>query len=267
MHSVFRKVRQENLENCARIVYLKSITQTGRISGFGLSKIKDGSGPIVIVINGFLNQNETDTSEWERPLKSIWPDNPWYYLSWESKEINHVIRKTDLNIWSTAMEKAKTTGKVLGEVLTVHNNEYILCGHSLGARVIYFALDYLTAQNRAYVREAHLLGGAVGSETLKWKKAKKAVTERIVNYRSDNDGVLKYLYSTGTMFEDEPAGRHRIVMRNIVDIDMTSKVGGHSDYKKHFARFYPRNETQEESKGCKVKISFSHNKTNKNKRR
>lgn len=264
MHKAIKEISRESLVNCSKIVYAKNIHKLGRISGFRLWKIKDGKGPNIIIINGFLNQNETDTSEWEQSLKRIWPDNPWHCLSWESKELKHMLTKKDLNIWSTAMSKAETTGQILGNVLAEHNSKYILCGHSLGARVIYYALNHLAALDRTLVLEAHLLGGAVGSETLKWKKTRKAVSEMIVNYRSDNDDVLRYLYSTGTMFEDDPVGRHRILVRDIVDIDTSRRVQGHSDYKKYFAKYYPGNDDHNEAEGSKVKISFSHNKTDKN---
>ena len=256
MHLALREAACSDMEHCAKIIYGKHMSRLGRVSDFGIKKIKDGSGTNIVVINGFLNQNETDTQEWESALRRIWPQNPWYYLSWESKRVGDVWNKADLNLWGTAMEKAEKSGYYLAKTLLMHNDKYILCGHSLGARVIYYALKHLSGYDKRVVEEAHLLGGAVGSGSAEWRMASKAVEKRVVNYRSLNDDVLKYLYSLGTFFDDDPVGRHKIVCREVENIDMTRSVNGHSSYKKYFAMHYQNIDQTESGSGFKVKINF-----------
>jgi len=81
------------------------------------------------------------------------------------------------------------------------------------------------------------MGGAIGSNRKDWTKAKLAFIDKIYNYRSDNDYVLATMYKLGTFFVSSPIGRNRIDVKGIVDVDVTSLVGGHTKYKENFARF------------------------------
>lgn len=249
------------------------------ISDFKIKKIKNGNGPAVLFINGFLTQKDEDTSDWESQLKQLYPNNPWYHVTWESKRLRDLgksilgasgkeaIRRglVELakkatkegakklgplapvlsvfgianNPWSVALVKAEQTGVVLSDILARTNDKYILCGHSLGARVIYRTLDSLSTKKNQWIIDAHLLGGAVGSDRKIWKKAKKAVIGNIVNYRSDNDYVLATMYKLGTFFQSDPIGRHRIAVRGILDVNVSSTVNGHTEYKNNFALIFP----------------------------
>ena len=249
----------------------------GDIDGFGLKKIKDGKGSIVIFIDGFLTQEDKNTDVWERELKKLYPNNPWYYLTWESKKlydlgkqiIGHgtkkVIKEAILKIgkkatkeaakkvgplstvltalgivnnpWSVACTKAGQTGVLLADIIARTDKKYILCGHSLGARVIYYALESLATKDKKFIRTAHLLGGAVGSNPEDWKKAKSAVTDRIVNYKSNNDYVLATMYKFGTFFVSNPIGRNDILVDGILNVDTTNIVNGHTKYKERFSLF------------------------------
>ena len=249
----------------------------GDIDGFKIKKVKNGTGKIVIFIDGFLTQKNTETKDWEKELKKLYPNNPWYYLTWESKRLydlgkqigghggKEAIEKTLLSLakkatkegakkvgplglaltalgivnnpWSVACTKAGQTGVLLADIIARTNKEYILCGHSLGARVIYYALESLSTKNKKFIYTAHLLGGAVGSSKKDWEKAIKAVTNKIINYKSNNDYVLATMYKVGTFFTSNPIGRNNIMVKNIVNVDTTSIVKGHTKYKENFALF------------------------------
>ncbi len=247
----------------------------GDIQDFGISKIKGGKGPGVIFINGFLTQKDKNTSNWEKQLRLTYPDNPWYYVTWESKRLldlgksilggtgkegirvalQQLAKKATkegakkfgplgpiltgfgiaTNPWSVALVKAEQTGVLLADIIARTDDEYILCGHSLGARVIYRTLDSLSTKKHQYILDAHLLGGAVGSEKKSWKKAKIAVSGSIVNYRSDNDYVLATMYKLGTFFLSNPIGRDRIDVAGIINVNVSSRVNGHTEYVNKFA--------------------------------
>ena len=249
----------------------------GDIDGFEIKKIKSGEGEIVLCIDGFLTEDNDDTKEWERQLKELYPNNPWYYVSWESKKLHDLgkqilghggkkaiqsalgalakkatkegvkkmgplgIALTALGVvnnpWSIACTKAGQTGIVLADILARTDKKYILCGHSLGARVIFYTLESLATKKKKNIQQVHLMGGAIGSNKKDWTQAKSAVIDKIYNYRSDNDYVLATMYKIGTFFASSPIGRNKIEVRGIVDVNVTSFVSGHTKYKENFSLF------------------------------
>ena len=249
----------------------------GDIDNFDIKKVKDGKGKPVIFIDGFLTQKNDDINTWQEQLKELYPNNPWYYVSWESKRLydigklfvnltskeaigdvalklaktatkegakklgplNNVLTLLGLfnNPWSIAMVKAAETGVLLADILARTNKEYILCGHSLGARVIFYTLEALSTKEKQYINSVHLLGGAVGSNKQDWEIAKKAVSSKIYNYKSSNDYVLASFYKVGTFFTSAPIGRNDINVNGVENIDVSDIVGRHSEYKKNFAKF------------------------------
>ena len=56
----------------------------GAIKDFKIIKVKSGTGPALIFINGFLSQKNQDSSDWVKSVKSKYPSNPYYYIIWES---------------------------------------------------------------------------------------------------------------------------------------------------------------------------------------
>lgn len=249
----------------------------GDVKGFDIIKIKDGYGKPVIFIDGFLSQKNQDTSVWEEQMKALYPNNPWYYLTWESKRLYDLAKQivghggkaaiqggvaglakkatksfvkkagplgaalTAVGIvnnpWSIACTKAGQTGILLADILARTNDEYILCGHSLGARVIYYALETLSTKNKKLVHTAHLLGGAVGSSKKDWQKAQQAVQYKIFNYTSSNDYVLATMYKVGTFFNSTPIGRNNIEVSKAENVDVSKIVDGHTKYKDYFSVF------------------------------
>jgi len=249
----------------------------GDISGFEIEKVKDGDSPAVLFIDGFLTQKKTAPDDWKQQLKILYPDKAWYYLRWESKKLydigktigSHAGKATigiiaaqwvksaskagvkkagplgvaltalDLvnNPWSVASVKAAQTGILLSDIISRTQTDYILCGHSLGARVIYYTLASLSTKEEKWIKHVHLLGGAVGNKKKDWEQAANAVDGPIVNYYSEKDMVLSTLYKMGTLFSSAPIGKNVIDIGGVVDVDVTEQVTGHTMYKDRFSIF------------------------------
>ena len=111
-------------------------------------------------------------------------------------------------------------------------------GHSLGCRVAYCTLMALATTGEQIIQEVHLTGGAVDRKKDNWKIAKKAVSDKIINYYSKTDKILGLLYKGGTFFVESPIGISKIdKLRGIRNIDVTKMVKGHMDFKPNAHRF------------------------------
>jgi hypothetical protein len=147
------------------------------------------------------------------------------------------------NPWLVALSKAQKTGQLLADLILRADGRarYVLLGHSLGARVIYYTLQALAEADvrEPRIREAHLLGGAVGRDRKSWTGIDSAVSGQICNYYSKNDDMLRVFYKVGTLFTSKPVGRGPIIYRpnKIRNVDVTGFVGGHDEYKQHLPEF------------------------------
>jgi hypothetical protein len=140
------------------------------------------------------------------------------------------------NPWHVAMMKAPMTGAVLADILArTSRKEFILIGHSLGARVINSTLLALSTKTaKPIIRDVYLLGGAVGTGAPRdWESVSKAVCGKIHNCYSTNDQVLRCLYRAATGMISRPVGAYPIRSRSpkIVDWDFSDVVKGHTDWK------------------------------------
>jgi hypothetical protein len=229
----------------------------GDISGFEIEKVKGGANPAVLFIDGFLTQKKTIPDDWKQQLEILYPDKAWYYLRWESKRLfdigttigAHVGKATigavaagwaksaakagikragplgvaltalglANNPWTVASVRAAQTGVLLSDIISRTQRDYILCGHSLGARVIYYTLISLSTKEKKWIKHVHLLGGAVGNKKKNWEQATNAVDGVIVNYYSDKDMVLSTLYKVGMLFSSVPIGKNVIDVEGIVE--------------------------------------------------
>lgn len=150
------------------------------------------------------------------------------------------------NPWFVALSKAQKTGQLLSALILRADGRarYVLFGHSLGARVVYYTLQALAEANVKIprIREVHLLGGAVGRDRKTWAGIDSAVSGPICNYYSKRDDVLRVLYRAGTFFTSKPIGRGPIESDSskICNIDVTDKVSGHDEFKKHLPEFIYR---------------------------
>ncbi|RVU84159.1 DUF726 domain-containing protein [Leucothrix sargassi] len=228
-----------------------------------LVEVKPGVGEPVIFIDGFLTEEKDNTDDWESQLKEIYPYNPWYHLVWESKNLKAIGAQISLqlgsrmlagrvlasatplgwslfaysvvsNPWTKAYARAKAVGAMLGEAIAETDQHFILCGHSLGARVIFHALANLSTKDCAQVHEVHLLGGAVSNRAKNWEAVTPYVRFGINNYTSQNDRVLSMLYKVGTAFTSHPIGIRDIEVEGVNNIDVSHIVKGHTEFKDNF---------------------------------
>lgn len=136
------------------------------------------------------------------------------------------------NPWHVAVRRADKTGAALAAILA-HSKpeEYVLVGHSLGARVMALAVQSLaTAPASPRIRDAHLLGAAVAANR-DWKLLNDGIENRVINYYSRHDKVLKLLYQVAQA-GSRPAGLEGINSgyERIVNRDVSAKVKSHSGY-------------------------------------
>ena len=253
------------------------------IEGFGIRRLRNGTGPAIVLVNGFLQQTDVDAADWLQSIAAHYKNNPVYLVTWESKKMLELgsllvggvgkkaaiefLKKlavkgsksfaqklnplkwadivTDLigNPWHTAMTKAGYTGVLLAEILarTNHEEGFILMGHSLGARVIYYLLNTLSTKREKIIKEVHLLGGAIDrTDNEGWKAACSALDGQIINYYSKYDESLKFLYKGANALQSDPIGLDKITRnsKNIVNINcsdiITGKWANHMSWKTEF---------------------------------
>ncbi|MCF6147140.1 MAG: DUF726 domain-containing protein [Candidatus Kuenenia sp.] len=251
----------------------------GAIKDFKIIKVKDGVGPSLIFINGFLSQKNQDSSDWVSAVSEKYTTNPYYYVTWESgslykmgnlmgkgvggtafkkyitklmkqgsrsfvKKLNPLSLASTIseiigNPWHISMVKAQMTGVLLADLIARTNNidGFVLMGHSLGARVIYYLLEALSTKNISPINDVYLLGGAVDRKDIDgWEKALKAVNGNLINCYSSNDNTLKFLYQGANALVSRPIGLGdiEVIDNKLINKDTTSIIAGHMKYKEIF---------------------------------
>jgi len=235
-----------------------------KLNVFEIIKKKEGIYPAIITVDGFLNQDKDDIEEWEIAIIKKYPNNAWYHLNWQSENTKKLLRRSLERVgillipspiyfttlprvaiglsgikktWTNALRKSEETGSLLSKVLSkCEIDEYILIGHSLGSRVIFNCLNDLKANEKKIIKDVHLLGGAVTNNKEKWSLAENAIKNKIYNYYSKKDSVLKIAYKLGT-FDNNPIGRTLINSRKSENINVTKLVNSHMTFKKHFRNY------------------------------
>ena len=261
----------QELHKVKNISSLNDIIKYDSKISYELKHVKEGVGESIVFMDGFLNEKSSNQKEWEAELKLLYPNNPWYALTWKSNKLTDFIsvkhllkhglfgllRKAPIplppivhaplalhhvaSIWKEAKKSAKQTGIHLGSLLKeIENEEIILYGHSLGCKVIYHTLNQMSqgtnSFNKSIIKEVHLLGGAENNALENWSYAQKAVTGNIYNYYSENDDILKYLYQIIEF--NTPIGRTAIKLDGVINRDVSANVDGHTEYITHFSKFY-----------------------------
>lgn len=143
------------------------------------------------------------------------------------------------NPWHTSMLKASMTGILLADLIARTNQKegFILMGHSLGSRVIYYLLNAISTKDKSPIEDVYLLGGAVDRKDKKgWQTALKAVNGKLYNCYSENDSVLKILYQGANALLSSPIGLDdiEVIDPKLKNVDTTSIVSGHLKYKERF---------------------------------
>jgi hypothetical protein len=150
------------------------------------------------------------------------------------------------NPWHSAMLNAEKVGTLLAEAISrTEGQTFTIVGHSLGARVAFYALQALATKDRQFVDNAILIGAAVGKDApLEWSKATEAVTGEITNCYSTNDQVLNLLYRAANAGLSSPAGREKVF--GINNVDCTDFIDGHNTWKQNLPKVLERIEMSKE---------------------
>jgi len=235
---------------------------------FAIRKVQEGSKHAVIFVNGFLSQGETDISDWTDSTRRYFGKATWYHLHWDAtrhpKRVlsdnlstslfssllittvpNQPTRFIDkvfdgVTAWHLSMRNAEIAGRLLANAITrTPDWRFTLAGHSLGGRVVHFALRALAEQPKKRIDNAYLLGAAVGGGAKDdecWSKAASAVRGHIVNCYSLEDEVLQKLYRGANVMISQPAGYSGIHLDHdkILDFDCTELVKSHTSWKREF---------------------------------
>lgn len=140
------------------------------------------------------------------------------------------------NPWSNALDRAKSAGRVLADVL-IHRQLGVrpitLIGFSLGARVIFYALLELAKQKAfGIVQDVFVLGTTVTAPTKTWLQARSVVSGRFVNGYARNDWVLNYLFRATSGGLNTVAGLRPVTdVPGLENVDVTDKISGHMSYR------------------------------------
>lgn len=237
-----------------------------------LIRVREGSGEMFVCINGFLCQNMLDEKYWITPIMDKNKDPDIYILKWESKKLedigNYLMKMGMKQLakkiiarsigggwllfldlfndfmqfpWFQALAASKfVVEKFSKDILVSGKNleNITLLGHSLGARIVHGTLNKLHDM-KARVKDAHLFGAAVNGsdDDDSWKKAYGGVKKELYNYHSQNDYVLKFLYSLGTADAiNSAAGVDGARSRNISNRNVSDIIKSHTEYKEKFIK-------------------------------
>jgi hypothetical protein len=204
---------------------------------------------IIICINGYLNEdNPNQFTEWGEALLKLQTQATIKGFTWISTNLKNAL-SSGVATWYQAVKNSFIVAKeLLLEIEKIYlqnpNAKITLMGHSLGARVIFNTL-YHAVEKDIKINSVYLFGGAVPrKEKAKWLNISSLVNNKIYNFYSKHDLVLKNLYQ-GAMFGESPIGLGEILVyktkdykNNIINIDVSSFVKGHSEYKKNIPSIF-----------------------------
>ena len=232
-------------------------------------KVKSSS--VVILISGFLSEEENHDNEWENLTFSLDNAHSLYFYNWPGESIKkalgtslikvaHAIPNLEsglsalnslvsnpVEIFRNASRKAGLSGKLLGTLLASKQffpfQSVTLVGFSLGVHVIkncikqmYKINKYTEIDCRDVIENVILIAGA----TSMYKKEGKykdifntIVSRNIIQCYSKADDVLNVLYRTA--MNKEPVGISELKLNGLEKIkncDFSSMEIGHLDYRK-----------------------------------
>ncbi len=149
--------------------------------------------------------------------------------------LGSVLAATDVakNPWSVAKARAEMTGAVLADLIArTDETDYVLIGHSLGARVMLDTVHALGSRAaNPQVTDVHLLGAAVGRDRVQTDMVEKAVVGTLNNYFSNNDTVLAKAYTTAQLGQKAGgAVGFNAKSPKVQNRDVSKRVDSHSDY-------------------------------------
>lgn len=140
------------------------------------------------------------------------------------------------NPWSNALDRSYAAGLVLADTLIARHagvRPISLIGFSLGARVIFYALEEL-AKQKAYgiVDEVYLFGATVTASKQTWLQVRSVVAGKFVNGFATSDWLLAYLFRLTSGGLDTVAGMRPVEnVPGLENVDVTDMIQGHLSYR------------------------------------
>mmetsp|Transcript_11759 Transcript_11759/g.48837 ORF Transcript_11759/g.48837 Transcript_11759/m.48837 type:complete len:197 (-) Transcript_11759:44-634(-) len=136
------------------------------------------------------------------------------------------------NEWSVAMNRTDTAGKLLAELL-LHGAQgsrpVSLVGYTLGARMIFIAMEELEKHNRLdLVENVVLIGAPVSSAPDYWKWS-RCVAGRVVNVFCEQDWLLYFIFRT-TYLKLGVAGLEPVIVPGVENLNVTEELELKSNY-------------------------------------
>ena len=140
------------------------------------------------------------------------------------------------NPWSVCASRAKEVGRELARVLLSRNQgkrPVNLIGFSLGARVIYYCLEELSAHadSGGIIQNVVVLGAPVSGNANEWQRLTDVVAGTIFNGFCRRDWFLRFIYRASSM-RASIAGLCEISWKSkkMINLDLTEIINGHMDY-------------------------------------
>ncbi|EID7759953.1 DUF726 domain-containing protein [Vibrio parahaemolyticus] len=228
-----------------------------------LTKVTVGNKLNIIVVNGFLSEGDGNSSDWLSLIEHAYPHHTVHHYDWDacnttsslinllasdfSKSLLDIVFdgatldnsscllkstvEVGLKQWESATRNTEKAGYLLSRHIDRSEGQFILMGHSLGAKVIYHCLESMKMTDK--VVSSVLFGGAIEKD-VKWQNLlSKHSQMNILNAYSSNDSVLKKLYPFGSKMSN-PIGLCPIELScpdRLINIDMSEVVSGHTKYK------------------------------------
>jgi hypothetical protein len=138
------------------------------------------------------------------------------------------------NSWARALDRADQAAVLLAAALMdgawYLRRPVTLLGYSLGARVVFLALQRLAAAGCVGCVESVILFGApVPAEAAEWDAVRQVTAARLVNVYSENDWVLALAYRASSLATGV-AGLRPVPAEGVENINVTHLVKGHTAY-------------------------------------
>ena len=138
------------------------------------------------------------------------------------------------NSWARCCDRADQAATLLAVALMEGSwygrRPVTLLGYSLGARVVFGALQKLADAGASGVVETLVLfGAAVPSEPAEWERVRQVVAGRLVNVYSENDWLLGLAYRSNSI-SSAAAGMRPVPAEGVENVDASLIIKRHTQY-------------------------------------
>lgn len=138
------------------------------------------------------------------------------------------------NTWAVSRQKTEQAAIILADVLCsieiTGNRPIKLVGYSIGARLIYLALQIMYDRKQFNkVQDVVLLGLPSSLNTKKWTKVRCVVSNRLINVFSRSDWVLAFFYRY-MQWGLHVAGISPVNITGVENYDVTGMINSHDQY-------------------------------------